>query len=45
MLSPDFKETVASVARVMQPLVHWYVFLLDLRREYPDDLSFCKQPQ
>lgn len=26
VLAPDFKEKLADVARVMQPLVHWYVF-------------------
>jgi hypothetical protein len=41
VLSPDFKETVASVARVMQPLVHWYVFLLNSKREFLNDLSFA----
>jgi len=25
VLSPNFKESLAEVARVMQPLVHWYV--------------------
>jgi hypothetical protein len=26
VLAPDFKEKLAAVARVMQPLVRWYVF-------------------
>ncbi|KAF8179846.1 hypothetical protein BJ912DRAFT_1023821 [Pholiota molesta] len=37
VLSPDFKETVASVARVMQPLVHWYFNDMMTVMDYGDD--------